>query len=33
MLKPRPCRVGEVNSRLRMMTSSVVAPPSWHARR
>jgi hypothetical protein len=21
------------NGRLRMMTSSVVAPPSWHARR
>jgi hypothetical protein len=33
MLKPHPCRVGEVNSRLQMMTSSVVAPPSWHTRR
>jgi hypothetical protein len=28
VLKPRPRRVGEVQGRLRMMTSSLVAPPS-----
>jgi hypothetical protein len=30
VLEPRPRRVGR--GRLRMMTSSLVAPPSWHTR-
>jgi hypothetical protein len=33
VLEPHSRRVCEVQRKLRMMTSSVVAPPSWHVRR
>jgi hypothetical protein len=32
VLEPRPRQVCEVQRQLQMMTSSVVALPSWHAR-
>jgi hypothetical protein len=33
VLEPRPRRVGVVQGEVAMMTSSLVAPPIWHARR
>jgi hypothetical protein len=33
VLEPRPSRVREVQRQVRMITSSVVAPPRWQARR
>jgi hypothetical protein len=33
VLEPRPSRIAEVQGKLRMMTSSLVAPPSWHTKR
>jgi hypothetical protein len=33
VLEPCPGRVAEVQGELLMMTSSLVAPPSWQAKR
>jgi hypothetical protein len=33
VLEPRRAESARCRGRLRMMTSSLVAPPSWHARR
>jgi hypothetical protein len=33
VLEPSPRGIAEMQGKLRMMTSSLVAPPSWQAKR